>query len=303
MAFDIFKKALKKTRELLSTRVEDIFVPGKTLETKDLDLLEEALIAADVGMDATEDIIEHMKVAAREQKIPAEGVLALLEDEVRKMVAAIPKRGLWDISANPHVILLVGVNGTGKTTCAGKLAKILVGKGKRPLLAASDTFRAAANEQLTIWAERAGVEIVQSASGADPASVAFDAVKKALTGKFDAVIIDTAGRLHTKVNLMEELKKVHRVCGKAFEGAPHDVLLVLDATTGNNGLAQAKLFSEAVGITGIILTKLDSSAKGGIALAIMRELKVPVLFVGVGEALDDLVEFDPDSFITGLFEA
>jgi len=302
MAFDKLKKALTKTREVLNTRVEDLFVPGRTLEAGDLEELEEALIAADIGVEATESIIEHMMSASRKNKIPAGGVVKLLEAELKSMVENYQDAEPWRPTENPHVIMLVGVNGTGKTTVAGKLANRISKSGGKPLLTAADTFRAAASEQLDIWAERSGTDIVRSASGADPASVAYDAVDKAVASSYDAVIIDTAGRLHTKINLMEELKKISRVCSKRLPTAPHDVFLVLDATTGNNGLSQARLFGEAIGLTGIILTKLDSTAKGGIALAIMREFDVPVRMVGVGEGIDDLIDFDGASYAEGLFE-
>jgi len=302
MAFNKFKKALRKTRDILNTRVEDMFVPGKTLEEDDLELLEEALIAADIGIETTEMIIEHMKTASRHQKIPPGGPLELLENQIMGMLDDKLTKEPWRPTQRPHIILLVGVNGTGKTTCAAKLAKYILDMGGNPLLAASDTFRAAAGEQLSIWAERAGVDIVVSKHGADPASVAFDAVDKAISRDYSAVIVDTAGRLHTKINLMEELKKISRVCSKRLPGAPHDIFLVLDATTGNNGISQARLFGKAIGLTGIILTKLDSTAKGGIAFAIMRELDIPVLFVGVGEKIDDLIVFDPEDFTRGLFE-
>jgi fused signal recognition particle receptor len=302
MAFDKLKRALSKTRDLLNTRVEDLFVPGRTLEAEDLEDLEEALIAADIGVETTESIIEHMKSASRDNKLPAGGVIELLENELKAMVAKYQGASAWRPSKQPHVLMLVGVNGTGKTTVAGKLAKRILSEGGKPLLAASDTFRAAASDQLEIWAQRSGVDIVRSASGADPASVAFDAVDKAVSAGYTSVIIDTAGRLHTKVNLMEELKKIARVCDKRLPGAPHDVFLVLDATTGNNGLSQARLFGEAIGLTGIVLTKLDSTAKGGIALAIMREFDVPVRMVGVGEGIDDLIDFDSASYAEGLFE-
>jgi len=302
MAFDKLKKALTKTREVLNTRVEDLFVPGRTLEAGDLEELEEALIAADIGVEATDSIIEHMMSASRKNKIPTGGLVKLLETELKSMVEHYQDAEPWRPTEKPHVVMLVGVNGTGKTTVAGKLAHRISKSGGKPLLTAADTFRAAASEQLDIWAERSGTDIVRSASGADPASVAFDAVDKAVAGNYDTVIIDTAGRLHTKINLMEELKKISRVCSKRLPSAPHDVFLVLDATTGNNGLNQARLFGEAIGLTGIILTKLDSTAKGGIALAIMREFDVPVRLVGVGEGIDDLIDFDGASYAEGLFE-
>ena len=302
MAFDKLKSALKKTRKVLNTRVEDLFVPGRTLEPEELEELEEALIAADVGVESAERIVQQMKDAARSENMPAGGPMELLEEEVENMLAEIKSPARWKPTENPHVILLVGVNGTGKTTCAGKLAHRIRESGGKPLLAASDTFRAAAAEQLAIWGARAGVEVVTSESGADPASVAYDTVDKAVSGGFDAVIIDTAGRLHTRVNLMEELMKISRVCEKRIDGAPHDIFLVLDATTGVNGISQARLFGDSVGLSGIILTKLDGTARGGIALAIMRELDVPVLMVGTGESLEDLADFDPRGYAAGLFE-
>ncbi len=300
MALNMIKKALEKTRSLLNTRVEDLFVAGRTLEDDELEALEEILVSSDVGVEAAGDIVDHIKAVARANRMPSGGPIELLHEEIKGMVSGF-EGSAWEPTERPHVVLLVGVNGTGKTTCAGKLAKRLGDAGKKPLLVASDTFRAAASDQLEIWAKRANVDIVRSAGGADPASIAFDAVSKAVAGGYDAVIIDTAGRLHTKVNLMEELKKIARVCGKKVEGAPHDIFLVLDATTGNNGISQARIFNEAIGLTGIILTKLDSTSKGGIALAIMREIGVPVVFVGVGEGVDDLVDFDPASFADGLF--
>lgn len=302
MGENIFKRALEKTRKLLSTRVEDLFVPGRTLELDDIEIIEEALISADVGVVSTEKIIERLKKASRDKKMPTGGVVELLENEILEILKSMQSDNGWRLRTKPHVVLLVGVNGTGKTTCAGKLAKKIIDFGGRPLLCASDTFRAAAGEQIAIWAQRVGADIVQSAHGADPASVAFDAVKKAIAGGHDAVIVDTAGRLHTKMNLMEELKKISRVIGKALDGAPHDVFLVLDATTGNNGLSQAKIFSDAVGLTGIILTKLDGTSKGGIALAIVHELGVPIRMIGVGEKMEDLIDFDPYEFTEALFK-
>jgi len=300
MAYSKIKKALEKTRKLLNTRIEDIFVAGRTLESIELEELEEVLISADVGVEAATEIADHMKAVARANMMPDGGPVELLRREIGNMISDLEKTA-WQPIEKPHVVLLVGVNGTGKTTTAAKIAKRIVDSGKKPLLAASDTFRAAACEQLEIWADRIGVDIVRSISGADPAAVAFDAVSKAVAGGYDAVIIDTAGRLHTKVNLMEELKKIARVCGNKISGAPHDIFMVLDATTGNNGISQARIFNEALGLTGIVLTKLDSSARGGIALAIMREIGVPVVLVGVGESADDLVDFDPESFADGIF--
>jgi len=295
------KSALKKTRDVLNTRVEDIFVPGRTLEIEELEDLEEALIAADLGIEAAERIVDDLKKSSRKQSFT--NPLTLLEEEIEGILSEHNNSGKWEISNKPHVILIMGVNGTGKTTTAGKLAGYLKKHGKKPLLASSDTFRAAANEQLTIWAERAEVDIVQSEFGADPAAVAYDSVQKAIKGGYDAVIIDTAGRLHTKVNLMEELKKISRVCAKCLEGAPHDTILVMDATTGNNGISQARKFAENLDLTGIILTKLDSTAKGGIVVPIIDELDIPVLMVGVGESISDLVEFDIDEFTRALFES
>jgi len=208
----------------------------------------------------------------------------------------------WDTSAGPHVTLVAGVNGSGKTTTIGKLAAHLKGDGKSVMLAAADTFRAAAVEQLTIWSERADVPVIKHQDGADPAAVAYDAADAAVSRGIDCLIIDTAGRLHTKVNLMEELKKIQRVVGKRIEGAPHQVLLVLDATTGQNGLQQAKLFTEALTTTGIVITKLDGTAKGGIAVAIQKQLGIPIKYIGVGETVEDLQPFNAQEFVDALFE-
>jgi fused signal recognition particle receptor len=253
--------------------------------------LEEALIAADVGVPATAELVKRLE--ARTDGSLADG----LQEEVAQMLG---EPGRLEVKARPSVILVVGVNGTGKTTTIGKLAAKLSEHGRSVVVAAADTFRAAAEEQLEIWALRAGADFVGSERGGDPAAVAFDAVAAAQSRGRDVVVVDTAGRLHTQANLMEELGKVRRVLGQRLEGAPHETLLVIDATTGQNGLQQARLFGQAVDVTGIVLTKLDGSAKGGIAIAIAHELALPVKLVGIGEGLDDLRPFDPDDFARAL---
>jgi fused signal recognition particle receptor len=250
--------------------------------------LEEALIGADVGVPATAELVRRL-----EERGGIEG----MEDELASILG---EPGTLDVSARPAVILVVGVNGTGKTTTIGKLAAKLSEHGHSVLLAAADTFRAAAEEQLEVWAERAGADFVGSPKGGDPAAVAYDAIEAATARGRDVVIVDTAGRLHTQTNLMEELAKVRRVIAGRLDGAPHETLLVVDATTGQNGLQQARLFGEAAGVTGVALTKLDSSAKGGVAVAIAHELGLPVKLVGVGEGLDDLRPFDPQDFARAL---
>jgi fused signal recognition particle receptor len=254
--------------------------------------LEEALIAADVGVPATAELV---------RRLEARGELRDLGEALAEEIAAmLGEPGTLAVQERPSVVLVVGVNGTGKTTTIGKLAHRLREHGREVLLGAADTFRAAADEQLEIWAERAGADFVGAARGADPASVAFDAIEAARARGMDVVIVDTAGRLHTQVNLMEELRKVRRVIEGKLEGAPHETLLVVDATTGQNGLQQARLFGEAARITGVALTKLDGSARGGIAIAIAHELGLPIKLVGVGEALDDLRPFDPQDFARAL---
>jgi len=263
-----------------------------------LDALEELLLEADVGVTATRRIIERLNVRRAEA-----GWSGSLRDELKAELLRILNSAL--ISAHnggrPRVMLVVGVNGTGKTTTVGKLAKLLRANGDRPLVCAADTFRAAAVEQLSVWAERAEVEIVKATDGADPASVVFDAIQAGRARDQDVVLVDTAGRLHTRVNLMAELKKIHRIVSREVEGAPHDVLLVLDATVGQNGLAQARQFLEHAAVTGIVLTKLDGTAKGGIAVAIAAELGLPIQYVGVGEGVDDLLPFSARDYIEGLF--
>jgi fused signal recognition particle receptor len=256
--------------------------------------LEEALIAADVGVPATAELVQRLEARP---DAGAGGLTEALTEEIARMLG---EPGRLELDARPSVILVVGVNGTGKTTTIGKLAAKLSEHGRSVLVAAADTFRAAAEEQLEIWAQRADADFVGSDRGGDPAAVAFDAIAAAESRGRDVVVVDTAGRLHTQANLMEELAKVRRVIGQRLEGAPHETLLVVDATTGQNGLQQARLFGQAVDVTGIVLTKLDGSAKGGIAIAIAHELGLPVKLIGIGESLDDLRPFDPDDFARAL---
>jgi len=264
------------------------------------DDLEEALVLADCGMPATMDIVEALRVEAAAGKVTSGDSLArALADEITRRLAPEPAR--IPLGDDPTVILVVGVNGSGKTTTIGKLAHRLTELGQKVVIGAGDTFRAAAVEQLAVWADRAGVDIVKQAPGADPGAVAFDAVAAGRARGADVVIIDTAGRLQTQHNLMEELRKVHGVTGKAMEGAPHHVLLVIDSTTGQNGLSQARLFSEAVPVSGLVLTKFDGVARGGIVLAIQRELGIPVAMIGVGESIDDLQPFDARAFAEAIF--
>ncbi len=284
--FSRLRDSLSKSRRALTGEIASAaFDPGDDL---DWERLEEALIAGDVGARATAELV---------QRLEARGGIADLPDEVAALFGEPPT---LDIAHKPAVILVVGVNGTGKTTTIGKLAAKLAEHGRSVLVAAADTYRAAAEEQLEIWAERAGADFVGSERGGDPAAVAFDAIDAAVARARDVVIVDTAGRLHTQTNLMEELAKVRRVIAGRLDGAPHETLLVVDATTGQNGLQQARLFGEAVGVTGVVLTKLDGSAKGGVAIPIVYELGLPVKLVGVGEGIDDLRPFDPLDYARAL---
>jgi fused signal recognition particle receptor len=276
------------------------------LDEATLSRLEEILVGSDLGVATTERVLSHLKEETQRSGIAKdrEQVLSLLKAELKKIVVTNGKPSDFEdtiFSQNPLVILVLGVNGTGKTTSIGKLAQRFATKGKKVLVAAADTFRAAAVEQLEQWAKRSGADFIKAAAGQDPASVAFDAVTAAQKREVDVVLVDTAGRLHTKTNLMEELKKVKRVISKAMPGAPHEVWLVLDATVGQNGLAQAKIFHRDLGVTGAVLTKLDGTAKGGIVLAIANELGVKVRYIGVGEQLEDLELFDPEDFVEALF--
>jgi len=298
--FNRLKKGLFKTKKSLAEDTEKL-AKGRKVDEALLDEFEELLIMADLGPQAADAITEALKAKVKEEKIKNERDLTrAFKEEAQKIL----KEGhaLMCAGEDPYVILTVGVNGVGKTTTIGKLARRFTDHGFSVTLAAADTFRAAAIEQLEIWADRAGAQIVKHRSGADPAAVAFDAVASAKSRGIDIVIIDTAGRLHTKSNLMEELKKIKKVIGREKPSAPHEILLVVDATSGQNAINQAKIFNEAVGVTGIALTKLDGSAKGGIVLAINKELDIPVKLIGVGEAVEDLQDFDPAEFIEALFE-
>ncbi len=301
------KESLAKTRDGIFGKVAALISTKATIDDELLDKLEETLIAADVGLTATEGIVEAIRKRVKDNRYKDSSELQhLLRDEIQKQFVNGSADGSVDPLAlpakRPYVVMVVGINGVGKTTTIGKLASQYIKSGKKVVIAAADTFRAAANEQLEIWAQRAGAEIIQQLHGADPAAVAFDAVKSATARGADVVIIDTAGRLHTKVNLMEELKKIKRVMQKIDPETPHEVLLVIDASTGQNGLQQAKQFSAAVGVTGLVLTKLDGTAKGGIVLAITKEMSIPVKFIGVGEQIDDLQPFDKKTFVDALFE-
>ena len=292
-------QALKKTQRKVASALKSVITIGKKLTSEDIDNLEEILIGSDVGVDTTMEIIDELTDKLKHSELTGGDALEILENHLLNILGESEP---IVISAKPHVILIVGVNGTGKTTTIAKLANRFKKDGKKVLLASGDTFRAAAGEQLAIWAKRVGVEIVKGNMGADPAAVVFDAVQKAVAKDFDIVIADTAGRLHTKKNLMDELKKIARVSGKALEGAPHDTFIVIDATTGQNGLAQAEVFHEAIPLTGIILTKLDGTAKGGIAVAINRKLGVPLKAIGIGEQLDDIENFIPEEYIRAMVE-
>jgi fused signal recognition particle receptor len=298
--FDRLKEGLSKTKQGFVEKVESIFV-GRPVDSETLEELEETLILSDVGAQNAGEIVRRLKEKSERGEIKETGsVKEFLKKEMTSMLGN--PHPLVAFGEKPFVILAVGVNGVGKTTTIGKLAARFRNQGFSVLLAAGDTFRAAAIEQLEIWAGRSDAQFVKHQSGSDPSAVAFDAVEAAKARGVDVVIIDTAGRLHTKSSLMDELKKVKRVCGKAMAGSPHEVLLVVDATNGQNALRQAQLFDEAIGVTGIALTKLDGTAKGGIVFAIKKELNIPVRLIGVGEKIDDLQDFVPAEFVRALFE-
>jgi fused signal recognition particle receptor len=301
--FDKIKQSLTRTKQQFVERFEEAVKRAdepesrsRPVDVETVEALEEALISADVGVAATARIVE----SVRANRARGES----LRDRVKAEILAI-LQAADQAAANghrPHVVMIVGVNGTGKTTTVGKLARLIRDSGRAPLICAADTFRAAAVEQLEVWATRAGVDIIRARTGSDPAAVVFDAIAAGKARGRDVVLVDTAGRLHTRVNLMSELDKIRRVAAREVEGAPHEVLLVLDATVGQNGLAQAREFMSVAGVNGIVLTKLDGTAKGGIAVAIAHDLKLPIRYVGVGEGIDDLIPFSPAEYVAALFE-
>lgn len=299
--FSRLKEGLNKTRDNIVAGIDAVFYGASAIDDDFYEELEEILIMGDIGVNATNDIIERMKeeVKKRHLRQPAECKELLVESIKEQMYVG---ETAYDFEKNQSVIFVIGVNGVGKTTSVGKLASILKGQGKKVLIAAADTFRAAAGDQLAEWAHRAGVDMIGGADGADPASVIYDAVNAAKARKVDILICDTAGRLHNKKNLMEELKKMNRIIDREFPDAHRENLIVLDGTTGQNALSQAREFGEAANLTGVILTKMDGTAKGGIAVAIQSELNVPVKYIGVGETIEDLQKFDAEEFVNALFD-
>lgn len=302
-----FYKAIEKTRDSMNNKLDTIFENRKRIDESFLDELEEMLISTDIGVATTLQILEAIRKGVSRQEIsdlPAlkrimkSELLTILHHSTEKGVASETN---YDLDIKPYVLMVVGVNGVGKTTTIGKLAQRIKDEGNGVLICAADTFRAAASDQLEIWAERAGVQIIQQKQGTDPAAVLFDSLKAAKSRNADVLIVDTAGRLHNKTNLMAELEKMKRIAAREVSGAPHETLLVIDAVTGQNGLEQARQFMKTADVTGIVLTKLDGTAKGGIAVAIAKELKLPIRYVGIGEQVNDLMVFDAESYVNGLF--
>jgi fused signal recognition particle receptor len=302
-----FSRAISATRESLSEKIDTVFQGRKVIDVELLDELEEALIAADIGVTTTLEILDAVRRGVTRKEInDIEALKAAIKNQLLDILRDSEREGVASETSvpehvTPYVVMVVGVNGVGKTTTIGKLAQRIKAEGNDVLICAADTFRAAASDQLAIWAERTGVPIVQQKHGTDPAAVLFDALKSAKARKTDVLIVDTAGRLHNKSNLMAELEKMKRVAGREVEGAPHETLLVVDAVTGQNGLEQARQFLKVAGVTGIVLTKLDGTAKGGIAVAIAKELRLPIRYAGIGEKVDDLVVFEPEQYVNGLF--
>jgi fused signal recognition particle receptor len=301
--FGRIRESLSRTKQQIVERFDEIVRRAdeperrsRPVDVDTIDALEELLISADIGVAATDRIISAVKTRSRS----GESLRDLVKQEIRGVFDAVDRP--LTVASHPQVTLIVGVNGTGKTTTVGKLANLLKRSGQQPLICAADTFRAAAVEQLEIWAGRAGVDMVRAREGSDPAAVVFDAISSAKAKQRDPVLVDTAGRLHTRVNLMNELDKIRRIAAREVVGAPQEVLLVLDATVGQNGLAQAREFTNVAGVNGIVLTKLDGTAKGGVAVAIANDLGLPIRYVGVGEGIEDLVQFSADEYVDGLFE-
>ncbi|HVJ05047.1 MAG TPA: signal recognition particle-docking protein FtsY [Candidatus Saccharimonadales bacterium] len=300
--FERMKQAVSRTRENLTERIEEVVAFRKEIDAETLDDLEATLISADLGSATTNEVLAAMREkVTRKQIADTTELKRVLKDELLAILNRAAESNPKVVVQAPEVILVVGVNGVGKTTTIGKLAHALRAQGKTVLLAAADTFRAAAIEQLEIWGERTGTEVIKTKPGGDPSAVLFDALQAAKARKTDYVIVDTAGRLHNKANLMAELEKMYRTAQRVVPGAPHETLLIMDATTGQNGLQQAKIFTEAAGVTGIVLTKLDGTAKGGVVIAISREMNLPVRYVGVGEKQSDLIPFNAVDFVDSLF--
>ena len=294
---------LSRTRESFTIRMDQLFLGKKEIDADLFDELEEILITADLGVGTTQELLDQArKKIKRDNLSDPQALKQIIKDQLKTYISGDGRPQELSLPENePFVIMVVGVNGVGKTTTIGKITRKFLQADRSVLLVAADTFRAAATSQLKIWGERNEVRVIAQQEGADPSAVVYDAMSVARSKEYDVVLVDTAGRLHTKVNLMEELKKIKRVMNKQLEGAPHEILLVIDATTGQNGISQAKLFNEAVGVTGVALTKLDGTAKGGIVATITRELNLPIRFIGVGEQVDDLRDFDAEEFIEALF--
>jgi fused signal recognition particle receptor len=302
-----FNKAIAKTRDSINNRLDTIFENRKQIDEQFLDELEEMLISTDIGVSTTFQVLDAVRKGVSRQEInDLDALKKAMRDELLEILKASENKGVASetevsVDIKPYVLMVVGVNGVGKTTTIGKLAQRIKNEGNEILICAADTFRAAASEQLEIWSNRAGVPLIQQKQGTDPAAVLFDALKSAKARNADVLIVDTAGRLHNKSNLMAELEKMKRVAGKEVEKAPHETLLVIDAVTGQNGLEQARQFMKAADVTGIVLTKLDGTAKGGIAVAIAKELNLPIRYVGIGEQVDDLMVFNAEDYVNGLF--
>jgi fused signal recognition particle receptor len=309
---DRFKSAVASTRETLSERIESVVGGKRQIDAQVLDELEEALIGADIGVQTALEIIDKARQQVnRKQLNDVDELKRLIKTELRAILDSAErnrKRGTVasetevPLDIRPYMVMIVGVNGVGKTTTIGKLSHRIKSEGNEVLVCAADTFRAAANDQLAIWAERSGVPLIQQKPGTDPSAVLFDSIGAARARNADVLIVDTAGRLHTKTNLMQELEKMRRIAGREIPQAPHEVLLVIDAVTGQNGLEQARQFTRAVPVTGLVLTKLDGTAKGGIVIAIAKELGIPIRYVGIGEKMTDLIEFSPEAYVNGLFD-
>ncbi len=299
--FKRLKEGLFKTHQGLVVKIDQIVAGKKKIDDDLLSELEETLITSDIGVSTAQLLLDHVTQKVRRKELEDADLLKKTLQEQMYQILLPQEKPIPLAGARPYVIMVVGVNGTGKTTTIGKMAQKFAAQGKSVLMAAADTFRAAAIEQLEIWAQRAGCEVIRQKSGSDPSAVVFDALKAAQSRNTEVVLVDTAGRLHTKINLMEELKKVRRIMERELPGSPHEVLLVLDATTGQNAIAQAKMFTKTVGVTGIVLSKLDGTAKGGILVAISNELKIPIRYIGIGEKIDDLREFNAREFVDALF--